>query len=304
MLMFGGGHAATPRTDVEVLKFDTLAWMSSYPPTPVSEMKVANFNHENSSWVTTGHPTARHTYDLLSFATHTGELIMLKQTDEQPNCTEQYQWAQHPGRIWHYNPVSRIWRPSNAIPIWGTRDNYDVAPAAEYDPRSGKIIILSRRGLYTYDPVSEVVTKHLSFARGELGYAQNLIYFPPTDRMYNIKGDGRVFEIILNRDNFSRSTIVEVPVTGSLPKAIETGWAYDSVNESIGGGIMSGVFYAFDPRRNTWSSRKMEANPAGTNIGTQVFHCLDFDPVNGVFIFIARLGFNFTTWAYKPGPAA
>jgi hypothetical protein len=298
ILMFGGGHAATPRTDVDVFNPIDLKWSSAYPSTPAAEMSVANFNKSTGGWNTTGHPMARHTYDLMPFASNTKELILLKQTDFQPRCQEMSQWQQHPGKIWHYNPATKTWRPSAAAPVWGLQD---VAAAAEFHPPSGKIIVLSRYGMYTYDPLSEVAIKHLNFTRAELGYAQNLVYFPPTDRMYYIKNDGRVFEVSLDPSDFAKSTITEVVLTGTRPNTTETGWAYDSMNQIIGGGITDGVFYAFDPLRKLWSSHKTQVSPTGADVGSQVFHCIDYDPVNGVFIFISKAASRFTTWAYKYG---
>ena len=37
LLLFGGGHASTPRTDVDVFDFATLTWSSAYAPTPLAE---------------------------------------------------------------------------------------------------------------------------------------------------------------------------------------------------------------------------------------------------------------------------
>jgi hypothetical protein len=44
ILMFGGGHAAIPRTDVDVLDLNqtTFFWKSDYAPTPVAEQVPAN----------------------------------------------------------------------------------------------------------------------------------------------------------------------------------------------------------------------------------------------------------------------
>ena len=68
LLLFGGGHSSTPRSDVDVFDFATLQWTSAYPPTPLPELTLANYDPELTRWISTGHPIARHTYDQLVFA--------------------------------------------------------------------------------------------------------------------------------------------------------------------------------------------------------------------------------------------
>src|SRR5439155_2209961 len=74
MLMFGGGHAASFRDDVDVFKFDTLKWNPAYTPTPCSQMTVGvtsggtdpdNRDLTNGTWKSTTHPISRHSYDML-----------------------------------------------------------------------------------------------------------------------------------------------------------------------------------------------------------------------------------------------
>jgi len=73
----------------------------------------------------------------------------------------------------------------------------------------------------------------------------------------------------------------------------ETAIAYDSVNHVIGMGPMHGRLYAFDPNLGSWTASKIDA----LGDRSTVFHCMDFDTVDGVYVFIAD---DFSTWAYKP----
>src|SRR5262249_19495797 len=124
----------------------------------------------------------------------------------------------------------------------------------------------------------------------------------------------QVVEVTLNRSDWSRSKIEPIPVSGTLPQARETGWAYDSVNQIIGGGISNVVFYTFNPLTRTWTGRIMQVqSPSGARPGELVFHCLDYDPVNSVFIFIATEASDTSasnyyssmhTWAYSFGASA
>jgi hypothetical protein len=62
LLMFGGGHAATGRTDVDVFDLRTLTWASLYPSMTCAEIAVGDIDPRGFHRAT-GHPVARHTYD-------------------------------------------------------------------------------------------------------------------------------------------------------------------------------------------------------------------------------------------------
>jgi hypothetical protein len=312
MLLFGGGHASTPRTDVDVFNPDTLAWTSAYPSQ--ANFAAANLDPSRAAWKESGHPLARHTYDLLPFAANTGELILMTGTDGKAACApgDDVTYWSMTSKIAHYNPVTRTWSwTSVSVP-------FQPALTAEYDPVSGMIIHMGSAGfddigwslsLFTYDPVNRVYQRRLDLPPEDMSYAQNLVYFPPTDKMYYIVGDGRVWEITLNRSDWSRTKIEPIPVSGTRPNAPETGWAYDAANRIIGGGITNGVFYAFDPLTRTWTSRAIQVQSSSGAVPRYVaFHALDYDPVNQVFLFLGTSGVDGPaerTWAYRFGsPAA
>ena len=221
----------------------------------------------------------------------------------------------NPGKVWHYNPVTKVWRPSaSGMGNWAS-----FGVATEYDPLSGKIILMDRYGFASYDPRTEVSRQEQSYSSGELSYGQNLIYYPPNQKMYYVMNNGEVYEVTLDRSNLSRTSIVKMtgitgtPPPGSLPNISlsdegETGWAYDSTNQIIGGGVRNGIFYAFDPVAKTWTAKTMNISASG-GIGAGLIsasHTLDYDPVNNAFIYIT-LGNNTNanyeryTWAYKYG---
>lgn len=321
MLMWGGGHAATPRTDVDVLDLNqaSLTWQSAYPSTPIADMRLSNYDLKTGSWKSTGHPAAVHSYDQLVFAQSTGELLYLQNRGSPKSpCLDENELRVQPyitrGPIWHYNPSTKTWTPVEVTPggEWSTF----TYVAAEYDPVSGKVIIVGGDGMSVYDPINKVTKRALrAFSGLGLSYAQNLIYFPPTDKMYYVMNNGTVYELSLNRSDFTKSTLVKMTgVTGTFPPrplppddSGETGWAYDSVNHIIGGGVMKGVFYAFDPVRKVWSSSVIQKSPANFPYGIGSLnssHALDYDPVDNVFIFITggvnpSASYEKYTWAYR-----
>jgi hypothetical protein len=180
-------------------------------------------------------------------------------------------------------------------------DLFYYADSAEADPVSGKIVVLGGEGLQLFDPATESI-ELLTGPPPDLGYSNNLVYFPPNDRFYYFaRGTPtRVFEVALNRSTPSSSTVMEIPTT-SAPSSGESGWAYDSTHHIIGGGVENGVFYAFDPVSRAWTSQTMQAAPAdgGGAIGTVAFHALDYDPVDDVFIFLTDYASGRRTWAYR-----
>lgn len=298
LLMFGGGHAATHRTDVDVFDLETLGWASAYPSTPCSAMRVANVG-PRAEWRSTGHPIARHTYDMLVMAENVKRLLLLGSTTGIGICLEPAEGERDPymipGRIGVYDPAQKSWSYSSAA-----TGGWMTYAAAEYDPPSGQVVILDYHSLWTYDPVKQAAILQQSFRREDLGYAKNMVYFPPNQRMYYIADGKDVFEVALNRRYFSWSTVNRVGnIKGDIPKLPETGFAYDSVNRVIGGGIVNGVFHAYDPATRTWTARTIQVAGTERAVGSVAFHALDYDPVNNVFFFISDDESGRRTWAYR-----
>ncbi len=181
---------------------------------------------------------------MFTYTPNTKEMIMLAGAQEGSNCLGSF-YPQYDlnnfrnlGKIWHYNVANKTWHPSTASPAGWTK----YGTATEYDPISGKIILIDRLSMHTYDPKTEIVTKHIDHIRPELWYGMDLVYYPPNQKMYYIINNGTVFEVNLDRTDFSKSTITEMTdITGSRPLGQlpniddldATGWAYDSVNHII-----------------------------------------------------------------------
>jgi hypothetical protein len=156
--------------------------------------------------------------------------------------------------------------------------------------------MVSRDQMAIYDPITRTKDVVKQIGDGKMGANQNLVYFPPNDKFYYIHQYGGVWEITFDRARPAASTIRRLQVTGPTPgtSAPETAIAYDSVNHVIGMGPINGTLYTFDPSGATWNASKIDA------LGNRstIFHCMDFDPVNGVYVFITN---DFRTWAYRSG---
>jgi hypothetical protein len=135
-----------------------------------------------------------------------------------------------------------------------------------------------------------------------MSYAKNLVYFPPNGKMYYVANGDAVFEVTLDRSDLNRSSVIQVSgISGDVPTLRETGFAYDSTNRIIGGGVRDGMFSAYDPLKKAWTSRVMLPDPPGGSIGTLAFHALSYDPVNNVFVFITNYASGRHTWVYRYG---
>lgn len=278
------------------------------PTAPRTARTLANVNKANSTWKTTGHPYSRHTYDMMVVTTNTNELLLLGGTNGRGNCTPDIDPATGsdpfyvPSYLAGYSPVAKTWRTGLAqVP-------FDTLGTSEFDPVSGNVVLLSQYGMYVYTPTLNTFAKHLDQFPMDMGYANNMVFFPPNGKFYYLTrgSQAKVFELTLDRTDYDNSSLREVTgISGTAPGTGETGWGYDSVNRIIGGGVTDGVFFAFDPLANAWTRRVMQAQSAtGRAVGSVAFHALAYDPVDGVFVFISDAASGRRVWAYRFGGAA
>lgn len=296
--MFGGGHNTTFTDTVFKFEFDSLEWHEDYPPTPcvTRYMNKSNFHPSLMSWKTGPagpypRPLSSHTYDMLAVADDLPELVLLSRYSHAsrscPPGTKPYAYGGEP-RVAHYQLTTKSWHFSDTS--IGTKAGR--FPAAEYDPISGMILVVGGQGLIVYDPIRK--TSALTKKRmPPMGIANQLVYYPPTDRMYYFaREDKKVLMLKLDRDNLLNSTFEQVVLEGEFPTHRQPGFAYDAVNRIIGGAVENNRFHIFDPASTAWSSRTI----AGSQPGTMAFHAIAYDPVNNVFIFLTE---DRHTWAYR-----
>lgn len=303
LLMFGGGHATT-MTDT-IFAFDlsgSLTWRELYEPTPCELMVASNLDAELGAW-NMGRsgpyprPLAIHSYDLNAFSPERNHFILISRSFTGGYCNTVGNDVGGP--IAHYGLATGAWSFSDAEP------SASIA-ASERDPITGLIVVLGNDGLKLYDPVAEayaIDVEALDDAQGggfdvaSLGYANHLVYFPPSDTFYYFMR-GQPVEVIalkLDRDMPERSTLELVASDGPSSPHEEPGYDYDAVNEVIGGGVHDNRFYAFDPATASWTEHAIQ----GAAPGSQAFHALGFDPVSNVFVFRSDAGTGQHTWAFR-----
>ena len=309
ILFFGGGHGLALHTDVQVFDFGKLKWSAQTPSTLCSEMTATNINPDNASWISSGQPWARHTWDMGAMAYVNGVrkyLILTSggvggtaaesciQTSENVRGAVQYPPGNAKSKINIYDSATGTWTFGKTPPdtLWY------YASSAETDPVTNKIIVINGEGGSVYDPNTDNVIGHFPTNGALNGYSNNLIYFPPTQKMYYVmRGTTSISELTLDRNDWSKTNPVSVNTSG--PPTEESGWAYDSVSQVIGGGVTDGKIHFYDPATNTWTTNTMlvQSDFGMTTVGSipSSSHALDFDSKDGVYIFIA----NGHTWAYR-----
>lgn len=298
MCLFGGGHGPSQETDIRVLDLNTLDWSSLYPTTKRAEMVEANGDSDLGRWISTNQPYARHTYNMTLVAgrrfymfTWYGQVDHLDVPG--PPYGGRACWYDFDAKSWSYSQYSEARTP------WA------YYCAAVLDPVSGKIMIAGYNpqagpgNIWLYDPTNDTFTTGPAFPP-EVGYAHDFIYFPPDDSFYVLQTDGRVWRVVLNRQNLSLTTVTALNVTGSRPAASSRcGFAYDSVNNVIGGNVTNGIIYTFDPASLAWSAITMQVEAGSIGIPNQVFHNLDFDAASGCYVFLGDPAAA-STWLYRP----
>lgn len=294
ILMFGGGHAATGRTDVDVFDLETLAWQSLYPSMMCSELETSAIDPRGFH-VSTGHPVARHSYDMnvIADAGGVGRFLMLSTEGFAGYC----HGYDSPIRSIAYlalTPGHTEWEYSEEFEL-----PWYYAASAELDPISGMVVVIgsgrgaSAGGMWIVDPASlEVV----AFAEIDYeGIEQSLVFFPPNGKMYQFV-DGSVWEVTLDREDWSRSTSTRLAASGPAGHQ----FAYDSRNAVILGPVIGDAIHVFDPATGAFTIHAMNVVSAdGARPGNGVEHMLDYDPVDNVAIFLSGGPFDLRTWAYR-----
>lgn len=303
LLLFGGGHAATGRTDIDAFDIETLSWSSLYP-SMTCEQVMENDLDPRGFHRKTGHPVARHTYDM----------SVIGQLDDVPHLF----LLSNEGLRGKCHSYKATIEGVAAFPLIGQapkwvysrqfRFPWSYAAAAEYDPVSKKIIIMGKgRGsspskAWVYDPNDGSVIA-IRIGRGIGSYDHNLVYFPPSDAFYLITRAKPtvVYEIKLDRSNWNKSSSVRLTTTGDVPSVGRTGYAYDSKNEVIGGGIDDGKFRVFDPRSRSWDAVPMQVKSNDVRTAPRsISHVLDYAPRSNVYFFMTREdSTRRRTWAYR-----
>ncbi len=302
MLFFGGGHATTFVDYVMRFNPDTLTFSQDYDATPCSMMKQFNLDEATAGWKAgpSGpypRPVSRHTYDLI-MAPAGDYMWLMVPPNGSGDCISTTSNLNNLGKVWRYHLPSKSWKTMKSTPTAHPENTFDY-PGGEVDPISGKFIMVHRGGMHVYDPATD--TKFKAHGKSQkTGIEGRLVFHPPSGDMFMFSGTNsgsstvKVWRVVLDRNDFSKSTITQLATSGSAPPSGARIYSYDTKNQVFGGAFYNNKFHWFDPATNTWNSQSMAGGPAGNS----AYHSGDYDPVNNVYVFKSRAP-EHRVWVYR-----
>ncbi len=328
-LTWGAVYERTPASNMikEASKLDEDKWAWKSPVAPYLR------------------PLARHTYDMLSIDEAAGEMLMFERVgyidylENQSNESYPDGYYRSP-YLASYNIARKSWS-------WLSDETNDEKKppfeygdgATEYDPVSKKIISVGfhtqggkETRIWVYDPQTKKSQVVANTRLHNIGYVSSLVYSWVNDKMYlfswpldhdDLDGDsntwetapvsepGKVYEVTLDRQNWENSIMIEVTRMKNTPHWTyhTPGFAYDSVNHRIGGGIQDGIFHSYDPVTKQWHKDTMvlDSNAQG-EMGDLSHFGIIFYAKEGVYVFLGDgkpewegyTEHTRRTWAYRP----
>jgi len=205
----------------------------------------------------------------------------------------------------HYNPDTKTWRISKAE----APSSFAWAGGAAYDSISKKIVIVGTNDVHIYDPVTFATAKIFDYFNSGI---DGTLIAHQSGKFYYVGGccssssePVKVWEIVLDRKDFTRSTMTVLTTRGVPPKAHARGYAYDPDHDLIGT-FDEGQFYGFEIGTRTWKSETMAvaSRPGLVLRNEQGSYAIVYDTRDRAFIFMASNraeGYALHTFAYKWG---
>jgi hypothetical protein len=317
LLLFGGGHAATAEDVVLRFPIDTQKWSADYPATPMSVMKERNAEGKlahlapGKFWRVEGEvpplrPVARHSYTGFVWSSAIKRMVLLGTNQGVsyglPNETLG-------GNVAEYDPVGKTWHDAGC-------SAGDPLGACCEDPVSGNIVHVNQTGVRVYLPRERKWLAPSNVRVPGIGYAENLVHYPPNDRFYYFgrqldpaTGIQRVWEFSLARPSFS-------PQFGgaarALPAPMRTNWrpppagdgstryVYDSATQLIVGSLMPGMMLGFRPRAD--GTGQWLIHPVAAT-GRTHFYCHAYVPRTNTHYVVSDTNKGHRTFAFRWDPA-
>jgi len=299
------GHGNTANDALYAFDPQTLVWTAVYAPTPCASMAAVNYDADAGAWLSGPgagwpRPLGTSAKDLLVPVPERDELVLLQRGPRFADACSPVA-SRGDERVAHFDIDAGAWSFSDAL-IDGMPDYPGALEAWEWDPPSQQLVGVGQAGLYVYDPATRTKRRVVAdLSAQDLGFGNELVFDGASQTHYYFERQRRrLFMLALDRAQPFQSSLAEVAFTGAYPTHDEPGFAWDERNGIIGGAVLDGAFTAFDPATGAFTTRVMrgaDGGPAGA--GTMQGHCIAYDPVDAVFVFVTTLASGFRTWAYR-----
>lgn len=301
----GGGFRNGMSDGMRVFDPTSLTWTEAYASTPCSLMTTANFDADAGAWKQgpSGpypRPVAAETYDEVVMLDARREYVLFHR-DVATTGTCASPDVKGQGTVAIYELDAGTWR-FTATPGDVKPESSSSFIAAEFDPPSGKVLLLADEGLWAWDPSTSVKEQVLGRFPFAVGYGNSLVFFPPNGHHYYFdRIQRRVLELRVDRNALFRSEVSLVPSTdgGVFPSSRMPGFAYDEKNQVLIGGIAQGQATVFDPATSTFTTLTLRPRSGTQAIGDLASQIIVYDPVDEVFLFVADEGPTARTWAFR-----
>ncbi|HYM03268.1 MAG TPA: hypothetical protein VET85_10005, partial [Stellaceae bacterium] len=220
LLVWGGGHADYWGNEVYAFDLKTLRWTRLNDPAP-----IAGWNGTSSDILPDGTPSARHTYDSLTFLPASGQMF-------EAGSAASLQTGSGTTKSWLFNPTTRAWRQAADYTgaFYGVVSAYDPADQCVYAMSFGTMA--AHPGLQRYDPRANAWT-----AIGGLGISDYHMTaaIDPADHILVAVGAGH-----LNVVNLGTGAVASPPGSGDLTvqNGNAPGFVWDpSIDEFVDRGV-------------------------------------------------------------------
>jgi hypothetical protein len=338
MLLFGGGHAATPEDVVLRFPLSSLSWAADYAATPKSTMlmptsggvldmksRYPDIQPGDPGWpkyLTAGkfwqvpgqspaiRPVSRHSYTGFLWSSAIRKMVLAVGNNGTcygfPNTTTN-------GHMAEYDPLTRSWEDTG-------QDGGPSAAAWCEDPVSGMLLVHLESFFAAYDPRTRQYVSRIALNKKipNFGYAGNLVYYPPGDKFYYFArsidpetGYSPVWEYTLDRSrwqpNYTKpqgDALYGFPMDTNwhppAPGSKEAGYAYDAKNQLIVGSVMRNTVCAFKPSGNNSGTWYQQEAPGAAET---ISYCQAYASTLNAHFTLARTPHGVRTLAIRWDPA-
>jgi hypothetical protein len=253
MLIWGGGHQDYYGNEVYAFNLQTTAWERLTDPTIAGSLG-------NREVLDDGRPVSRHTYDGLSYSTHTHRMFAYGGSRSRDGSGTPASWS--------FDPAAGTWQHLNVRWDGATAndqlDGQCCGYDSEYDPVSQQVFMRSHSTLHAYDARSNTWSEPLQQNQPNGWGSQKGVVDTSRSLYFSIgRGGYLVYDIANRRDVTSSWPMAGVENVVGTPQSLiyGPGAAYDSKADKIVAWVGGGP-WVMDMGSRTWEQKSGVGAPS------------------------------------------